>query len=197
MPDAPKTSGMVFSFVRLAFGTKGIILFLWNKRKRTGLSGGARTVRKMPQKKQVHMSETENNNSELAEISRLEKQERRMRRFKRGAVVLIALSLLLLLLLLENIAYDYAFVCRIPEGTTVVDSNAARPDAPCFDYFFRDRRFEKLQPYLYYRRYVVPVGASEIGCFAFSNHRMMRSIRIPDGVTRIGWYALSDCQFLE
>ena len=103
--------------------------------KRTSLSP------KAPETKCDLMSESTIILSESDELAREEKRERRMRAFKRVA---IAAFILLLLFLLVYGAYDYAFVCRIPRGTTVVDSNAARPDAPCFDYFFRDRRFEKL-----------------------------------------------------
>ncbi|MBR3689321.1 MAG: leucine-rich repeat protein, partial [Lentisphaeria bacterium] len=138
------------------------------------------------------MSESTNSLSQSDELDREETLARRVRLTKRIAVVSFVVYLLLILLWG---AYDYTYTCRIriPGGTTVVDRGSVREHAGIFDFIFKSAWLEKLRPYLLYRHYVIPPGATEIGAGAFDHCIHMRSIRIPYGVTKIGNYAFGTC----
>ena len=127
------------------------------------------------------MTEATDSHSEADGMSREEKLERRLRRIRFVAVLVVAFALFLLPLWS---AYDYLFVYRIPKGTTVIDISVVEEHSPWFDYFFKDRRYEKYWPYLYYRHYIVPEGATEILYGAFTGKKM-RSVSLPDSLKRI------------
>ena len=138
------------------------------------------------------MSESTISLSESDELAREEKRECRMHLVKRVAVVSFVVCLLLVLLFG---AYDYTYTCRIriPSGTTVVERSAVREHAGYLDFIFKSARFEKLRPYLLYRHYVIPSGATDIGAGAFDHCTQLCSVRIPYGVTKIGNYAFGSC----
>ena len=140
------------------------------------------------------MTEQINNTSEADEQTREEKRERRIREIRYFAVLLLVVFVLPLL---AWGAYDYAYVCRIPEGTKVVDQAMVRTHNhnSCFEYFFQSEKYS-LWPYLFYRQYVIPDGATEIGHLAFCQLHL-RGIRIADSVTVIGEAAFQDCPFLK
>jgi hypothetical protein len=133
------------------------------------------------------------NLAESDKIVREAKRERRKRRINFIGALLFSIPVLFLPLLWP--AYDYAYTCRIPQGTKVVDFSVAVPYAPCFEYFFQSEKY-RLWPLLYYRRYVIPDGATEIVALCFCQ-RHLRSIRIADSVTSIGERAFADCPFLR
>ena len=140
------------------------------------------------------MTDARNEPVESGEQSREEKRGRRMREIRYFAVLLFVVFLLSLL---GWGAYDYAYVCRIPKGTKVVDQAMVRTHNhnSCFEYFFQSEKYS-LWPYLFYRQYVIPDGATEIGHLAFCQ-RHLRGIRIADSVTVIGEAAFQDCPFLK
>ena len=136
---------------------------------------------------------TENNHPETDGMSREEKRERRIRQLKHAAVGLFVVYALLMLVWG---AYDYAFVFRVSKGIKVVDGSAVRDHAPIFDHFFTNAKYEKLRPYLHYRHYVIPDGAEELKSSAFLG-KNLRSVRIPDSVTKLDSGIFSGCVELE
>ena len=160
------------------------------------------------------MTEEINSISETDGQTREEKRERRMREIRYFAVLLL---IVFALALLAWGAYDYTYVCRIrlPGGTTIVDEKAVRTHAALFDYFFPptgrtgihgggtpapkppNKYVLKLQPYLTYRHYVIPEGATEIGSFAFKDNKLMRTVRLSDTVTKINVGAFMRCPELR
>ena len=105
------------------------------------------------------MSEAENRLSELEKITREETRERRIREIRYLAILLF---IVFALALFAWGAYDYTYICRIriPAGTTVVDRAIVRSHAGIFNVFFKYAMFKKLQPYLSYRHYIIPDGAT-------------------------------------
>ena len=140
------------------------------------------------------MTESAGDHSETDGLSREEKRARRLRRIQSAAVLLFVVPLLFLPLLWG--VCDYLYVYRIPKGTTVVDDSAVREYAPCFDFIFRKRIGEKYWPYLYYRRYIVSDGATEIRYGAFTGKKM-RGVRLPDTLTRIESGSFASCTELR
>ena len=114
------------------------------------------------------MSPADKQLSESGENAREEKRERRLREIRYFAVVAFVF---LVLFLLGWAGYDYAYVCRIriPKGTTVVERIAVMDHAGYFDFLFKSRAewIKPYLPYLKYRHYVIPDGATEIGRSAF------------------------------
>ena len=106
------------------------------------------------------MSEETSHISETDEQLRAKKRKRRVRYAILYPAILIALSVLCYFLYRID---DFVHVCRIPPGTTVVDSGSIKPYDPVFDDFFRSGKHPKLQSYLMYRHYVIPDGVTEIG----------------------------------
>ena len=121
------------------------------------------------------MSEEMNHIPEPDEQLRAKKRKRRVRFAILYPAILIALSFLCFFLYRIG---DFVHVCRIEPGTTVVDSRSIKNHAEFFNYFFRSAKFEKLQPYLMYRHYVILDGATEIREFAFNRRSNVRSVRI-------------------
>ena len=138
------------------------------------------------------MSEETSHISETDEQLRAKKRKRRVRYAILYPAILIALSVLCYFLYRID---DFVHVCRIPPGTTVVDSGSIRPYDPVFDDFFRSGKHPKLQSYLMYRHYVIPDGVTEIGERAFveSMCLFLRSVEIPGSVKKIGRGAFEEC----
>ena len=82
-----------------------------------------------------------------------------------------AAGVILLLFLIPSLLYQaftrYMYFCTIPlpAGTTVVDRTMI-PQASSLGKYITGK-FPRLQPYLEYRHYVIPNGATEIAKSAF------------------------------
>ena len=138
------------------------------------------------------MSEETNPIPEPDEQLRAKKRKRRVRFAILYPAILIALSFLCYFLYRID---DFVHVCRIPPGTTVVDSRTVTPYDPVFDGFFRSGKNPKLLSYLMYRHYVIPDGVTEIGESAFRESMclFLRSVEIPGSVKKIGRGAFEEC----
>ena len=119
----------------------------------------------------------------------------------RNAIVRILLVLILIVLALFLAATRYLHYCTIPlpAGTTVVDSKAVPRRAPLAETVYNSylRYLPGLEPYLDYRHYTVPKGATAIEGLAFRkvNHEI-RSLRIPGSVKTIDYGAFENCDNL-
>ena len=138
------------------------------------------------------MSEETNRFSETDEQLRAKKRKRRVRFAILYPAILIAFSFLCYFV--YRIA-DFVHVCRIPPGTTVVDSRSIRPYDPIFESLFHSGKYPKLLSYLMYRHYVIPDGVTEIGESAFLESMciFLRSVTIPGSVKKIGRGAFAEC----
>ena len=138
------------------------------------------------------MGEETNHIPETDERLRAKKRKRRVRSAILYPAILIALSFLCYFLYRID---DFVHVCRIEPGTTIVDSSSIRPYDSVFDGFFRSGKYPKLLPYLLYRHFVIPEGATEIGEGAFveSMCLFLRSVEIPGSVKIIGRSAFEEC----
>ena len=138
------------------------------------------------------MSEETNHIPETDEHLREKKRKSRVRSAILYPAVLIAFSFLCYFLYRID---DFLHVCRIPPGTTVVDSGSIRPYDPVFDGFFHSGKNPKLLSYLMYRHYVIPDGVTEIGERAFRESMclFLRSVEIPGSVKKIGRSAFEEC----
>ena len=111
----------------------------------------------------------------------------------------VILLLFLVPALLYHVFTRYMYYCDItlPAGTTVVDYTVVSQSSPLGRYISGRSwypRFSKwIGPYLMYRHYTIPDGATEIkrGCLGGTHGMHLRSIRIPDSVTKIDDYAFS------
>ena len=114
------------------------------------------------------------------------------------------LPLLLILLLASAIGgipslYFHLYYCRIPAGTKVIDASVARPYSPLAEYIAGLSMTKKapwILPYLQYRHYIIPDGATEIHS-GFRKNKYVRSISIPDSVTEIYDRAFEGCKNLR
>ncbi len=94
-----------------------------------------------------------------------------------------AVVVILLLFLVPTVLYQaftrYMYFCTIPlpAGTTVVDRTMI-PLASSLGKYITGK-FPRLQPYLEYRHYVIPKGATEIAesAFAFNKNRKASASR--------------------
>lgn len=118
--------------------------------------------------------------------------------------VLILLLVVLPIALIQGfMRYMYRYdiplsVCKTLKGKTVVERYAV-PRRSRLGVFLSSKfgkDYPWIEPYLEYRHYVIPDGATAIGESAFSGYGSLRSVIIPDSVTEIGGYAFRDCKNL-
>ena len=113
-------------------------------------------------------------------------------------------QLLLILLLAMSIGgiptlFFHLYYCRIPAGTKVIDSSVARPYSPLGEYIAGlslTKKIPWILPYLQYRHYIIPDGATELHG-GFRQNKYVRSISIPDSVTEIYDRAFEGCENLR
>lgn len=131
-----------------------------------------------------------------------EKDEETTReRFTRVAEQLSHLLMILLLVLaIGGMAlYFHLYYCRIPAGTKVIDASVARPYSPLGEYIAGlslTKKIPWILPYLQYRHYIIPDGATELHG-GFRQNKYVRSISIPDSVTEIYDRAFEGCENLR
>ena len=117
------------------------------------------------------------------------------------AVVLVLLLILIPVLYQTFTRYMYYCDITLPAGKTVIDYTVVPRSSPLGRYISGRSwypRFSKwIGPYLLYRHYTIPDGATEIKreCFGGTHGMHLRSIRIPDSVTKIDDYAFSRAGF--
>lgn len=113
-------------------------------------------------------------------------------------------QLLLILLLAMSIGgipalFFHLYYCRIPAGTKVIDASVARPYSPLGEYIAGlslTKKIPWILPYLQYRHYIIPDGATELHG-GFRQNKYVRSISIPDSVTEIYDRAFEGCENLR
>ena len=91
--------------------------------------------------------------------------------------------------------YMYHCTITIPAGTTVVDQTMV-PRASSLGKYITGK-LPRLRPYLEYRHYVIPDGATEIDGSAFAYNGELESVRIPDSVVKIRGGAFQKCVKME
>ena len=122
-------------------------------------------------------------------------------RFTRVAEQLSHLLMILLLVLaIGGMAlYFHLYYCRIPAGTKVIDASVARPYSPLGEYIAGlslTKKIPWILPYLQYRYYIIPDGAKELHG-GFRQNKYVRSVSIPDSVTKIYSRAFEGCENLR
>ena len=113
-----------------------------------------------------------------------------------AAILLPMLVLYVLFWAFTQHMYYYA----VPAGTTVVDASVIETYSPLGKYIDGlkwTKTHKWIKPYLPYRHYIIPDGATEIAENAFRGHKDVVSVRIPDSVTKIASRAFQDCERLE
>ncbi|MBR4718608.1 MAG: leucine-rich repeat domain-containing protein, partial [Lentisphaeria bacterium] len=114
----------------------------------------------------------------------------------------VILLLFLVPALLYHVFTRYMYDCTIPlpAGKTVVGSSDVRARSPLGEYLYGSSVVNSvcpwIKPYLGYRHYVIPDGATEIDIQAFywsGVRESLRTVRIPDSVKTIGDQAFGEC----
>ena len=111
----------------------------------------------------------------------------------------LLLSFLLVLAIGGMALYFHLYYCRIPAGTKVIDASVARPYSPLGEYIAGlslTKKIPWILPYLQYRHYIIPDGATELHG-GFRQNKYVRSISIPDSVTEIYDRAFEGCENLR
>lgn len=132
-----------------------------------------------------------------------EKDEETTRERFTGVAEQLSHLLMILLLALAiggiPVLYFHMYYCRIPAGTKVIDASEASPYSPLGEYIAGlslTKKIPWILPYLQYRHYIIPDGATELHD-GFWQNKYVRSISIPDSVTKIYSRAFEGCENLR
>ena len=114
-----------------------------------------------------------------------EKDEETTRERFTGVAEQLSHLLMILLLALAiggiPVLYFHLYYCRIPAGTKVINYSVAKPYSPLGEYIAGlslTKKIPWILPYLQYRHYIIPDGATEIHSGFWKNKYVRSSDRV-------------------
>jgi len=113
--------------------------------------------------------------------------------------VLIFLIILPFALVQAFLSYMYTYRVPVPAGTTVIDASMIETHSwlgKYLDGLAWTGKYPLIKEYLYYRRFVIPNGVTEIMDHTFARN-LMHDVQIPRSVKTIGGYAFENCANLH